>query len=103
MKLCKASFSTVLLRFYLMMIIIVAAFLMGYPILALFGVPVFLTALMGIDFEIKKSLSYKSKPNHERSIIKSYPNTQNRWNKRRTAANFLGYDITKIFQISNNN
>lgn len=103
MKLCNVSFSTVLLRFYLMMVVIIAAFLVGYPLLALIGVPIFLTALMGVDFEMNKILKFSAKTQKENSLKKLYPNNQNKWNISRNTINNLGYNITKIFQISNNN
>ena len=54
MKYFKASFATILLRFYLMMTIILASFMAGFPLLALLGVPVFLSALLGLSFSMSR-------------------------------------------------
>jgi len=40
----SASFQTVLLRYFLMMAVIVAAFAIGYPILAVISFPLFIAA-----------------------------------------------------------
>jgi len=86
-----------------MMTIIILSFLSGYPVLALFGVPVFLTALMGIDFELDKLFAFRARSKETDGISKYYPNNEKRWNFDRASINNLGYNITKIFQVSNNN
>ena len=57
MKFFSASFDTVLIRYYLLMVVGVVPFLIGVPALAFLALPVFLSAFMGIDFTptIKKA------------------------------------------------
>lgn len=50
MKIGNASFSTVIIRYYAMMLMVVLPFLIGLPILAVLALPIFLSALLGIDF-----------------------------------------------------
>lgn len=50
-----ASFSTITLRFFLMMGIIIGSFLSGFPFLALLALPVFLAALTGLSFNGKSN------------------------------------------------
>ena len=57
----NASFETVLIRYYVMMGIIIAAFFIGLPILAFLAFPVFLAAFMGIQIGKKnKSVAVKT-------------------------------------------
>lgn len=50
MKLFNLSFSTVVIRFYLMMAIVIGALFAGVPVLAILAFPVFFMTLMGIQF-----------------------------------------------------
>jgi len=50
MHLFEATIKTVVMRFYLMMIIIVAALFLKIPLLALLAAPLFLSALLGVSF-----------------------------------------------------
>lgn len=61
MKFFDASFDTVLMRYYLLMVVAVVPFLIGVPYLSFLAFPVFLTAFMGINF--------KPSINRARSII----------------------------------
>ena len=45
-----ASFDTVVLRFALMMVAVVAPFFMGIPILAIIALPIFLSAMLAVTF-----------------------------------------------------
>lgn len=54
MKIGNASFSAVIIRYYAMMFMVVMPFLIGVPLLAIFAVPIFLSALLGIDFKSEK-------------------------------------------------
>jgi len=54
MKITTASFTTVILRFYLMMAIVLLAFFSGYPAFAVLAVPVFLSGLAGVSFKKEK-------------------------------------------------
>lgn len=47
-----ASFETVTLRFVLMMVVIVGAFIGGVPIFAILALPIFLSAMMAISFAV---------------------------------------------------
>jgi len=59
MKFLNLSLATLIFRFYLMMIIIILAGFSGFWILSVLALPVFFSALMGIQFNkyitIKKS------------------------------------------------
>jgi hypothetical protein len=62
MKITSASFDTVILRFYFMMVIVIGSFVIGYPALAILAVPVFLSALAGVSFKKEKTeTQYQSK------------------------------------------
>lgn len=50
MKLLDLSITTLMLRFYLLMAIVIVAGFLGYWSLALLALPVFFSALMGIRF-----------------------------------------------------
>lgn len=47
METFKASFTTIILRYYLLMIVVIAPFYLGVPVLALIGLPIFLLAITG--------------------------------------------------------
>ena len=55
MKLFQVSFTTLIIRFYVLMLIIIAAGFSGYWMLGLLALPVFFTALMGIQFNLKRT------------------------------------------------
>ncbi len=57
MKPFELSFSGVIIRFYLMMGIIIAAGFSGYLILGLLALPLFLISLMGVSTKEKKALA----------------------------------------------
>ena len=50
MKFLNLSLATLIFRFYLMMAIIIAAGFSGFWILSILALPVFFSALMGIQF-----------------------------------------------------
>jgi hypothetical protein len=55
MKLFQVSFTTLIVRFYVLMLIIIAAGFSGYWMIGLLALPVFFSALMGIQFNLKNS------------------------------------------------
>jgi len=57
----RASFQTVLLRYFLMMAVIVIAFTIGYPILAVLSFPLFIAAFTAVSFRSKKNKSNEEK------------------------------------------
>jgi len=54
MKMFDASVESIIWRFYLLMAVVIVPFTIGVPILALLALPVFLSALLGVSFKIKK-------------------------------------------------
>ncbi len=48
-----ASFETVLIRYFLMMVAVVASFALGYPIFAILAFPLFISAFAAISFGTK--------------------------------------------------
>ena len=72
MKLFNVKFSTAIWRYYLMMGIVIVAFFIGYPILALLSLPVFFITLMGVQFTPLRS-SRKPKPSAEKITETSAP------------------------------
>ena len=48
MKFLSASLETVLLRYYLMMAVVLAAFYLNIPWLAILAAPIFFSAILGI-------------------------------------------------------
>ncbi len=50
MKFFQLDFTTFILRFYLMMAVVIVALFAGYPALASLALPIFLSAMMGIQF-----------------------------------------------------
>ena len=55
MKLFQVDFSTLILRFYLLMAIVIGAFFIGQPWLAALSLPVFFITLMGMKFTFRRS------------------------------------------------
>lgn len=53
LKAFKISISTVVLRFYLMMTLVVVAGFSGYWLVGLLALPVFLSIMMGVSFSWK--------------------------------------------------
>lgn len=63
MKLFNLSFSTIIIRFYLMMAIVIGAMFAGVPLLALLAFPVFFITLVGVQFKsLPWSASRKTAP-----------------------------------------
>lgn len=60
MKLFSLNFTTLILRFYLLMGIVIGSFFAGLPWLAILSLPVFLSAMMGVSFS-KIRFSYKTR------------------------------------------
>ena len=48
MQLFQANIKTIVLRFYLMMVVVCAALFLKIPLLALLAAPLFLSALLGV-------------------------------------------------------
>ncbi len=57
MKLFHLNFVSLILRFYLLMAIIIGAYFIGYPILAILSLPVFISAMLGIKFTRSKNVA----------------------------------------------
>ncbi len=53
-KFFSLNFGTVLLRFYLMMVVVIAAGFSGYWFFGLLALPIFLSIMMGLTFNFKK-------------------------------------------------
>lgn len=51
MKLFKASFTTIILRYYLMVFIVVSAYVVNMEFLAILALPIFLSAIMGVKID----------------------------------------------------
>lgn len=80
MTLFNLEFDKVLTRYYLMMILVLLAFFVGLPYLALTAVPVFISTLLGIKFSsvhqertpiLKNSISEYNADNNEKDLAKS--------------------------------
>ncbi|MBX2817025.1 MAG: hypothetical protein KTR24_13550 [Saprospiraceae bacterium] len=54
MSLFNASFTTIILRFYLLMAVVIISVLSGNILLSIFALPIFLTALLGPSFRKRK-------------------------------------------------
>lgn len=69
MTLFNISFSTLIIRFYLMMAIVIGAFFLGYPWLAALSLPVFFITMMGLKFSIpvlfSRNRSKVNQPDHQ--------------------------------------
>lgn len=69
MRLFNVSFSTLIVRFYLMMAIVIAAFFLGYPWLSALSLPVFFITLIGLKFSLPVLFSgHKSSVSHKESL-----------------------------------
>jgi hypothetical protein len=75
MKFLNISLTTLMLRYYLMMAVVIVAFFAGIPWLAFLALPIFLSALLGIEFkhsptanrahqEVKSGLHTRTQPSH---------------------------------------
>lgn len=49
-----ASIQTIVLRFFLMMAIVIVAIFAGAPYLAVLSLPVFISAMVGLSFQLPK-------------------------------------------------
>lgn len=58
MKLFSLNLTTLILRFYLLMAIVIGSFFAGVPWLAILSLPVFLSAMLGVSFS-KIPFSFK--------------------------------------------
>lgn len=57
MKMLNLSITTLILRFYLMMAVVIVSFFIGMPLLSLLALPLFAISLLGITFERKKRVT----------------------------------------------
>ena len=57
MKLLNLNFTTLILRFYLLMAIVIGSFFLGFPLFSLLALPLFAVSLLGITFERKKRVT----------------------------------------------
>jgi len=48
---------TLILRFYLLMLVVIVSIFGGFPIAAFLAVPIFLSGMLGVNFKSKKSKS----------------------------------------------
>lgn len=53
MSLFNISIETFMIRFYLMMIVVIGAFFIGMPFLAILALPILLSNMLGIRFNLK--------------------------------------------------
>ena len=51
-KFFRARFDTVMVRFYLTMLVAIVSFMLGYPWIAAICLPICLSALMGVKIEM---------------------------------------------------
>lgn len=73
-KLFEAKWDTIILRYYLMMAIVLAAGFSGYNWLAVFAFPVFLSSILGVKFQFDFSRNVsKSNNNQEEKKFKMVP------------------------------
>ncbi len=66
MKFFNASFTTVILRFYLLMLVCIVPFFIGAPVLAILALPIFLLTITGTSIERPTSKTadvHKNVPN----------------------------------------
>ena len=77
MRLFNISFSTLIIRFYLMMAIVIAAFFLGFPWLAALSLPVFFITLMGLKFSLPVLFSrHKTADSFPESVATQKPTKQ---------------------------
>lgn len=75
MRAFEASFETVILRFFLMMTVIIVAFVAGAAYLALIAVPIFISAMMAVKFDIFAKTVKKEALQRN---LNAYPNLQSK-------------------------
>jgi hypothetical protein len=73
MKFHHLNFATLLFRFYLMMAAVIIGFFAGIPWLAFLALPIFMSALMGIEF--KKGTAFMRKSKETRANVSAHPQT----------------------------
>ncbi len=61
MRFFSASFDTILWRFYLMMVVVIAPFVLGVPFLAILALPIFLSTMLGVSFKKPSTGKMKNK------------------------------------------
>lgn len=58
----NASFATVIIRFYIMMAVIIGAFFLKVPWLGFLALPIFFSALVGVEFKMKGNTAGETNP-----------------------------------------
>jgi hypothetical protein len=66
MKFMQLNFTTLIIRFYLLMAVVIVAFFAGIPWLAILSLPIFFSALMGISFK-RTPTTKQARPATQRS------------------------------------
>ncbi|HZV68936.1 MAG TPA: hypothetical protein VFG10_05300 [Saprospiraceae bacterium] len=74
MKLFSLSVPALILRFYLLMGIVIGAFFAGFPWVAILALPVFLSAMMGLQIHIP-NLHVKRRTSQQRQVSKVHQQT----------------------------
>jgi len=69
-KFFNLNFGTVLLRFYLMMGVVIAAGFSGYWFFALLALPIFLSIMLGLSFRFSW---FEKQPSKKRTQAVNYP------------------------------
>lgn len=78
MKFHSLDLSTLLIRFYLVMLVVIVPIFIGIPWLAILSLPIFFSALMGVKFNRSAFAAKKAKQKMSRpdSNAKSHTQTQ---------------------------
>jgi hypothetical protein len=72
MRFFSLTFDKVILRFFLMMALIIGGIFAGQPMVALLGLPLFLSAMLGISFmPVPKETAIKTMTEDQRTTIQA--------------------------------
>jgi len=66
MKFFKVPFDVLIMRYYLLMFVVIASFIIDTPILGLLALPIFLSAMLGVSFNTKSKTSSEAKAETEK-------------------------------------
>jgi len=70
MRFFALTFDKVLIRFYLMMLLIIGGMFAGQPLIAVFALPLFLSAILGVSFMPEEKETAIMKMNNDKALTK---------------------------------
>ena len=70
-KLFSLSFDKLIIRYYILMAVVIAAFFANVPLLALLALPIFLSSILGVQFILPKATTVVDETSDKTILIES--------------------------------